>query len=821
MLYSVTAVLTATQILVLVNCLGSPPTNGHSIAGASSGLIINTTSGIVQGHRHQVPSGQAIRTWQGIPYAQAPVDKLRFQPPEKVTPWTDIKGTLRPPPACPQPNGSPITGGNITNMDEDCLFLNIYSPEPSSAKLYPVMIWIHSGGFNTGSSMTVDPSRLTSDQQVIVVTLQYRLGALGFLYLGSEAGSAYHSNLGLRDQVAGIEWVSQNIMAFGGDPTRVTLFGSEAGAVSSAYHLQNVHVSNLIQGVILQSGGPVNEWAKKDPNTMTIKSVEFAKKVGCPTGDLSLVTECLENVAVSKILSAQKKVCDSSLGEHCFVPMIDNETVFSNAYVRNLSKTNKAILQGYNSNEGFLQLMKFLTKEFPTEKLSYEGFSREMFEEMITKMFPRTGPQTHAIIDFLYADDVELSTRASVRFQSLEKIVGDYMYNCGQHFVTKVPFNEHQSSLENNQQIFEYKFSWQLSKDKWPRWSGVKQGDEVQFIFGEPLNHPEDYLIEEKELSKLMMTYWTNFAKSGSPNNGSPVWPAYTGDSRLVLDLNAIGSKVTEIEQLQIQKCNFWNNLLGKLDRMQEMQAQECKSKARSKAKMKHKHLLQKLAEINTNEIERISPSFNKKTIFMVDEPHSTTRRTVRGLNFKQPRGRQFIYKVKTQIPRNEQVRSTVKVLEKARPNKVFKRQIKPKNNTQLSYKLNVGLETNSGSKEPWAVYDTKNIGNSPIYIAPNKYQVNNQNPILNDDNLEDYKEPSRDSFRKGSFNYYQKKTDAPRTSVKSSGGYDPFYPNFAGFGVKKAISRSDDNTGVVLIDSDIDSRPYFPNYFPKQDSTI
>jgi len=818
----------------LVTCLGPPPTNGHSMAGASTGLVINTTSGMIQGNRHQVADGPAIRTWQGIPYAQPPVGKLRFRPPEKVKGWKDIKDTRQPPPACLQSTGSPISSLNITNMDEDCLFLNIYSPEHNSDTLYPVMIWIHSGGFNRGSSMTVDPSRLASEEKVIVVTLQYRLGALGFIFLGKEAfkeSTAAYSNLGLRDQVAGIEWISQNIMAFGGDPTRVTLFGSEAGAVSASYHLQNVHVSNLIQGVILQSGGPINNWAKKESNIMKMKSFEFTKKAGCPTEGMSLVVECLENVDVHRILSAQEKVCQHSLEENCFVPIIDNDTVFSNEDVRNLSKTNKAILKGYNSNEGFLQLMKFLTKEFPTEKLHSEGFSREMFIKMISRMFPMAGAQTHATIDFLYADDVELSQGASVRFLTLERIVGDYLYNCGQEFSSKYQFNEHQSGLENEQRIFKYKFSWQPSKDRWPRWSGVKQGDEIQFIFGNPLDQPADYLIEEKGFSKRLMAYWASFARTGSPNNlTDPEWPEYSADGRLVMELNAIRSEVTPLEPLQGQRCRFWNNLLP---RLQEISSYQCKTNRWTKQKTKD--FDQKHAEITTNQIERISPSFSQNSLLMVDEPHSTTRRTVRGLHIKSPkRGRQFIYKVKTPIPRDEQVRSTVKVLEKSRPKKLFKRQLKLKNNTQISYKLNVDLENDPESTEPWAVYDTKVKGNSPIYIAPNKYQVDNQNPILNDDNLEDYRQQPIDAFnnqrKRGSSN--KKKNPAPLNestrskhsskTKKPSGSrssYDPFYPNFNGFEAKKSFSRTDDDAAVLLAETD--SRPYFPNYFPKEDTSI
>lgn len=154
-----------------------------------------------------------------------------------------------------------------------------------------------------------------------------------------------------------------------------------------------MHVSNLIQGVILQSGGPINNWAKKDAGVMKMKSFEFAKKAGCPTEGRSLVTECLENVEVSRILSAQKSVCQNILEGNCFVPIIDDETVVSNEKVMNASSPRKAILQGYNSNEGFLQLMQFLTKQFPTEKLHSEGFSREMFLKMVSRMFPLTGPQ--------------------------------------------------------------------------------------------------------------------------------------------------------------------------------------------------------------------------------------------------------------------------------------------------------------------------------------------------------------------------------------------------------------------------------------------
>ena len=199
----------------------SPPTNGHSMSGPTQGLTVNTSSGVLQGSKSILNDDIHVTSWLGIPFADPPVSELRFRPPRPVTPWTGIREAVKMPPACPQSSKFSVVSAN--NTSEDCLYLNIYSAEPHDGAPKPVMIWIHPGEFNFGSASSVNPARLSASGEVIVVSLQYRLGALGFLITEGEDVT----NLGLRDQLMAIDWISQNILHFGGDPTRVTLFGSE------------------------------------------------------------------------------------------------------------------------------------------------------------------------------------------------------------------------------------------------------------------------------------------------------------------------------------------------------------------------------------------------------------------------------------------------------------------------------------------------------------------------------------------------------------------------------------------------------------------
>ena len=333
-----------------------------------------------------------------------------------------------------------------------------------------------------------------------------------------------------------------------------------------------------------------------------------------------------------------------------------------------------------------------------------------------------------------------------------------------------------------------YLFSWQPSRDDWPVWSGVKQGDEIQFVFGEPLAEPQEYLIEEKEFSKQLMKIWTEFAQNGSFDNTS--WPEFN-TAQHILELNPLKSEstVVQVTEQQRQRCEFWNSLYPEL--REAGRKSECSQES------------DVVSDLQKEETQSLS----KQSRLIVDEPEP---RTVRGLNSKHlsQRPQQFVYKVKTKIPKEKKVGSTVKVLERenVRPNKVIKRQAKPENNTQLLYQLSVGLNTGTSPDSPFTVYNTKLSGNSPIYIAPLNYQPQSQPAQYRPQNVRNV----GTNFRGEGYQSEAQKSSS-QTPPELDNNYDPFFP---GFGAKLAVQKRP--TPVVTFSNDNrgDTRafPYFPN---------
>ncbi|ADU50751.1 Carboxylesterase type B [Thermaerobacter marianensis DSM 12885] len=217
-------------------------------------VIVETRYGAVRGR-----SDGTVCVWKGVPFARPPVGPLRFRPPEPPEPWSGVRDATRFGPASVQPEDrliSNLTGGATLPQDEDCLYLNIWSPSPDGRR--PVMVWIHGGAYLTGAGSIpwYDGTALAREGDVVVVTLNYRLGALGFLYLEDAFGPEFtgSGNLGILDQIAALRWVRENIAAFGGDPDRVTIFGESAGAGSVGVLLAAPAARGLFHRAILQSG---------------------------------------------------------------------------------------------------------------------------------------------------------------------------------------------------------------------------------------------------------------------------------------------------------------------------------------------------------------------------------------------------------------------------------------------------------------------------------------------------------------------------------------------------------------------------------------
>src|SRR5215813_7949423 len=279
-------------VAVLASVISSAPT-GASAAPQSP--VVATDKGPVRG----VAIGQT-QAFLGIPYAAAPIGDLRWRPPQEHAGWQGVLDASDYGAHCPQvatPYGLPST-------TEDCLFLNVFTPDKTNRgrpHLLPVMFWIHGGGLVVGESDGYDPSNLVA-QNVIVVTINYRIGELGFLAhpaLSTESSTGASGNYGLMDQQAALRWVQRNIRAFGGNPDNVTIFGESAGGLSVHSQLASPLAAGLFHQAIVESGS----YSLSQPSLAVAEATgaAFAARAGCA----SQTADCLRSLSVSAVLAAQ------------------------------------------------------------------------------------------------------------------------------------------------------------------------------------------------------------------------------------------------------------------------------------------------------------------------------------------------------------------------------------------------------------------------------------------------------------------------------------------------------------------------------------
>ncbi|KAK9512929.1 hypothetical protein O3M35_001234 [Rhynocoris fuscipes] len=535
--------------------------------GAEDPLVVHTNKGRVQGITLQAATGKLVDAWLGIPYAQKPIGNLRFRHPRPIDKWTHILNATRPPNTCVQIidtvfgdfPGATMWNPN-TQISEDCLYLNVVVPKPRPTKA-AVMLWIFGGGFYSGSATleVYDHKTLVSEENIILVSMQYRVASLGFLYFDSPEAPG---NAGLYDQLMALQWIHDNIHYFGGNPHNVTLFGESAGAVSVSLHLLSPLSRNLFSQAIMQSGSAVAPWAIISRQESTIRGLRLAEAVNCPhsKSDIPAVIECLRKVNASDLVANEW----GTLGicEFPFVPIVDGTFVDDipqrSLSSRNFKKTN--ILMGSNTEEGYYFIIYYLTELFRKEENVY--VNREEFLQAVRELNPYVNNVARQAIVFEYTDwqnpDDPIKNR-----DALDKMVGDYQFTCN--------VNEFAHTYaESGNNVYMYLFTHRSVNNPWPSWTGVMHGDEINYIFGEPLDPAKNYQPQEIELSKRMMNFWANFAKTGNPNLQSDntwtttYWPLHTAFGReyITLDVNA---SATGGRGPRVKQCAFWKKYLPQL----------------------------------------------------------------------------------------------------------------------------------------------------------------------------------------------------------------------------------------------------------------
>lgn len=484
------------------------------------GPIVDTDKGQVQGKTIFV-NGKKLDVFYGIPYAKPPLKEYRFRHPEQIDRWEGVLNATVLPKSCIQPwddmfqnfSGSQMWNPN-TPISEDCLYLNVWVPRVNLPYRHKaVMVWIYGGCFYSGTSTldVYDPKYLAVENDVIVVSMNYRLGALGFLVMNTPEA---RGNAGLLDQRMALEWVQRNIENFGGSPHNVTLFGESAGAASVGLHLVSSLSRGLFNRAILQSGAPQASWVTYTPSEGHSRSRRLASTLGCD-GNLSdaEVVQCLRLVNAHVFFQNEFSVV-KGIVQFPFLPVIDGFflTESPSEYLRRGRFKKTPLLLGSNANEGTWFLVYEDTENFSIHE--NKQISDEMTGHLIGSLFyyhpqyptPLNKFGKEAIM-FEYTDWARPKDPWSRR-DHIAQAVGDL------HFVCPVnDLADHYA--QNGQRVYNYWFEHRYSLNPWPAWMGTLHGDEIFFVFGKPLDPALGFTDEEKQLSRKIMRYWTNFAKTG------------------------------------------------------------------------------------------------------------------------------------------------------------------------------------------------------------------------------------------------------------------------------------------------------------------
>ena len=506
--------LAVIQVLLLGFLLGGCDSGGNRSSGGTEAQ---------RGNSLLLDSGPVARNdngiYKGIPYAAPPTGTRRWQPPQPVASWTEPRTFDEFGPVCPQP-------GYDDKMNEDCLYLNVWTPARRDGEKLPVMVWVHGGAFMTGSGSDeiYDGSGL-SKKGVVVVTLNYRLGSLGFLahpLLSAESPAKVSGNYGLLDQIAALQWVQRNISRFGGDPRKVTVFGESAGATSVSLLLVSPLSKELFRSAIAQS--PVMVGSLRPLRTGEFKVVP-AETVG------TKIAEALGITAGHDVLDALRKAswekieeASSRLGADVGVevlklvcaPTVDGHVIPDHParMFREGRQHRVPLITGVTANESTVFLPHYVTRET----------SPEDYRKYVKTAFPTDAERVLELVTVRGAGEV---------WEGIDRVISAKWFGAWAGFMAE-------SAEKEKTPAWFYRFS-----QKPPQWAaevlladsadedldgeklGVPHGSELFYVFGF-LETLLGFGDEDRAFSDKITTYWTNFAKTGNPNgSGMPNWPAY------------------------------------------------------------------------------------------------------------------------------------------------------------------------------------------------------------------------------------------------------------------------------------------------------
>ena len=489
---------------------------------------VTTKAGVLRG----VTEGD-VSVFKGIPFAAPPVGELRWRPPQPAIPWQGVRDASEYGPNCAQGGWGAAPGTIAEGSSEDCLYLNLWTPASArpGSKL-PVMVWIHGGGFVGGSGAGAGTAGDSfAKQGVILATINYRLGRLGFFAfpaLSDEHPEEPKGNYGFMDQIAALKWIQENIEAFGGDPGNVTIFGFSAGGVSVHSLMTIPAAKGLFQKVISHSGGgrdgvltgrPIDKENADPFYTVSAETIglNFARKKGIEGSDAAALAK-LRALSVGEIVDGGQET-DGQGGPRTYPgPILDGKLVVEtaeSAYKAGRQAQVPLMIGNCSAEIGGAFVSNSTTKEelfskfgeFESEaKAAFDPDGNKEFNEVITKLNT----------DWVWGEPARMTARVFV---------------------------------ESGEPAYIFHFGYVPAAMRERARYGAGHGSDISFVFN-TLNARwggGEATPEEKKLAQIMNTYWANFAKTGNPNGaGLPVWPLYNKQKEEILDIGLDGGVVAK-----------------------------------------------------------------------------------------------------------------------------------------------------------------------------------------------------------------------------------------------------------------------------------
>ena len=469
--------------------------------------VVKTRQGYIKG-----VSESGIAVFKGIPYAQPPVGNLRFRPPTPREAWSDTLSAVRFSSSALQPSGAATSGS------EDCLYLNLYTPGMDHRKR-AVVIWVHGGSMTAGSGSGMDGHAFADKDDIVTITINYRLGALSFLYLG-DLGTEYRQsgNLGVLDVIAALQWVHDNIAIFGGDANRVTVMGESAGAKLLSAVMVAPASGGLYQQAILESG---SVQCIRDSVTAKEARALLLKRLGLrPEDARELLT-----MAADTLIKAQVKVCAGIGGNSFFGPVYDGVTIPEDGhqYAREGKLSGIRAIIGTNEQEGAAFVGRDQIGDDPNSSI-------------FQPLFRSNAPMANTYYQTMLKTDTP--------YAAMVKTLTQYMYQLHSYRFAS-------ALTEAGTPVYMYRYTYQNGRPL-----GARHGDELHYIWGAEQILTSTENAAKKQLARSLHGAWVSFIKTGDPN-GAPVphWPTYKATDRHVMVFSDADT-VTRLQEVYDDK-NF------------------------------------------------------------------------------------------------------------------------------------------------------------------------------------------------------------------------------------------------------------------------